>query len=241
MTSHDWFIEHRASWAARVLDPQDEQSFQDHLERCPECRTAVAELEGDLGLLSMGVKPVAPRPGFRREALDRIVGARRPRNRWILPTALAASLLVSLGINWNQRNRIGDLDARAVAAGRDVAAMRDTLSVERDAGAVMHASFVAGGTPCSITIIADAHTHRWNVVVNGLPPGKPGEKYQFWFITDDGMRQGVSIDAVPGRVATFLTGMPPGNAKVMGAALSVEPMENNGREMKGAALAKIMM
>ena len=241
MTSHDWFVEHRSAWVARVLDPEEERSFRDHLDRCAECRAAVAQLEQELGMLSMGVKPVAPRPGFRREALDRIVGARRRRNTWVLPTALAASLLVSLGVNFRQRSELADLGARAAEMGTSVAAMQDTLSIERNAGQVMHASFDVGGAPGSLTIIADGNTHRWNVVVNGLPPAKPGQKYQFWFITDDGMRRGVSIDAVTGRVASFLTGMPPGNAKVMGAALSVEPMEGDGREMKGAPLAKIMM
>ncbi len=241
MTSHDWFIEHRAAWVARALDAEEEGSYRDHLARCAECRDAVAELERDLGWLSMGVEPVAPRPGFRREALDRVVGARRRRHDWILPAALAASLLISLSLNWRQRGRIAALDAGNAATGTSVAALRDTLSVERDAAQVLHADFATSGVPCSITIIADDHTHRWSVVVHGLPPARPGEKYQFWFITDDGMRRGVTIDAVPGRVASFLTGMPPGNARVMGAALSVEPAENQGSEMKGSALAKIMM
>ncbi|HEY4321958.1 MAG TPA: anti-sigma factor [Gemmatimonadales bacterium] len=241
MTSHDWFIEHRTAWIARALDAEEETSYRDHLARCAECRDAVAELQREFGWLSMGVEPVAPRPGFRREALDRIVGARRRRRSWILPTALAASLLLSLGVNGYQRARIVALDASTAVTQTSVVALRDTLSVQRDAGQVMHADFAASGAPCSITIIADGHTHRWDVVVHGLPPAQPGQKYQFWFITDDGMRQGVSIDAVPGRVSTFLTGMPPGHARVMGAALSIEPRENDGTEMQGAELAKIMM
>lgn len=242
MTSHDWYVEHRASWVARALDTEEARSFADHLKRCPECREAVAELERDLSWLPLGVAPVAPRPGFRRDILDRIVGARRhSRWGWVVPAALAASLLISLGVIRGQHQRLEVVSGELANRDATLAALRDTLSVEHDAAQVVHASFAAAGKACNITIIADPHTHRWNVVVHGLPPANAGETYQFWFITDDGMRRGVAIDAVTGRVASFVTDMPPGNAKVMGAALSIERAESRGGPMKGTELTKIMM
>jgi hypothetical protein len=240
MTAHDWFLEHRSAWVARALDDEEARSFRDHLKRCPDCRAAVAELEGELAWLPMGVVPVAPRPGFRREALDRALG-RRPSRGWMLPLALAASLLVALGLVYRLDRRVGALEADVAAQRTALAALEDTMSVERHASRVLNASFAMNGEQGGMMILADEHTHRWSVVVHGLPPAKVGEKYQFWFITDGGMRQGVTLEVVAGKVATFTTGMPPGNARVMGAALSVEPMDNGGSEMKGPELAKIML
>ena len=240
MTAHDWFLEHRAAWVARALDADEARSFRDHLKRCPDCRAAVAELEGELAWLPMGVAPVAPRPGFRREALDRALG-RKARRGWILPLALAASLLVAVGLLFQLERRIGALEDDVAAERTALAALQDTMSVARQAGRMLHASFAMDGKTCGMMILADEHTHRWSVVVHGLPPARAGEKYQFWFITDGGMKQGVALEVVPGKVATFTTGMPPGGARVMGAALSVEPMDNGGPEMKGPELAKIML
>ena len=240
MTAHDWFLEHRAAWVARALDAEEARSFRDHLKRCPDCRAAVAELEGELAWLPMGVAPVAPRPGFRREALERALGQKAGRG-WMLPLALAASLLVAVGLVFQLERRIGALEDDVAAQRTALAALRDTVSVERHASRVLNASFAMDGEQAGMMILADEHTHRWSVVVHGLPPAKAGEKYQFWFITDGGMKQGVALEVVPGKVATFTTGMPPGDAKVMGAALSVEPMDNGGPEMKGPELAKIML
>lgn len=240
MTAHDWFIEHRAAWVARALDREEEASFRDHVARCPDCRAAVAELERELAWLPMGVAPVAPRPGFRREALERALGQKAGRG-WMLPLALAASLLVAVGLVFQLERRIGALEDDVAAQRTALAALRDTVSVERHASRVLNASFAMDGEQAGMMILADEHTHRWSVVVHGLPPAKAGEKYQFWFITDGGMKQGVALEVVPGKVATFTTGMPPGGARVMGAALSVEPMDNGGPEMKGPELAKIML
>lgn len=241
MTAHDWFIEHRADWVARALDGEEERSFRDHLRRCPDCRAAVAELERDLAWLPMGVKPVAPRPGFRRAALERALGPRRRRFGWALPAGLAASLLLAFGIIFRQEGRITKLEVEMASQRATLAAEMDTMSVAREASRILHTTFAMNGQTCGLMIMADDRTHRWNVVVHGLPPAKPGEKYQFWFITDDGMKQGRMVEVEPGRVASFTTGMPEGNARVMGAALSVEPMDNGGPEMKGPELAKLML
>ena len=240
MTAHDWFIEHRAAWVARALDGEEERSFRDHLRRCPDCRGAVAELERDLSWLPMGVEPVAPRPGFRRKALERALGRRR-NVAWILPAALAASLLLAFGIILRQEQRITRLEEAMSSQQARLAAEMDTMSVARHASRILHATFAMNGQTCGLMIMADERTHRWNVVVHGLPPAKPGEKYQFWFITDGGMKQGRMVEVEAGRVASFTTGMPAGNARVMGAALSVEPMDNGGPKMMGPELAKLML
>ena len=42
MTAHDWYIENRAGFVARSLEPGEERTFRDHLIRCEECSREVA-------------------------------------------------------------------------------------------------------------------------------------------------------------------------------------------------------
>ncbi len=70
---------------------------------------------------------------------------------------------------------------------------RDTLGIMQEAGMVRHASISMGDKQGGLLIFADERTHRWNVVVYGLPASAPGEVCQFWFITESGMVQGVEV------------------------------------------------
>ena len=90
-----------------------------------------------------------------------------------------------------------DASAHLAAATQALDAARDTLSVLRNTRKVMHASVQMDGRKGGITILADPVSHRWNVVVHDLPRLPPGEHYQFWFITDDGMVRGTEFDTSP--------------------------------------------
>ena len=37
MNAHDWYVENRAAFVARSLEPGEERTFRDHLVRCEEC------------------------------------------------------------------------------------------------------------------------------------------------------------------------------------------------------------
>jgi hypothetical protein len=92
-----------------------------------------------------------------------------------------------------------------------------------------------------LMIFADVRTHRWNVVVHGLPPAAPGEVYQFWFICANGMVRSVEVhpsEAVP----AFVTlGMPSMGGEVKGAALSVEQQGEQSPEPKGKMLVHLIL
>jgi hypothetical protein len=88
-------------------------------------------------------------------------------------------------------------------------------------------------------IFQDAVSHRWCVIVHGLPPAPAGNKYQFWFITESGMVRSVEVDADMRRPAFMTLPMPGVPAPVMGAALTVEPMVNRTNEPEGVTLAHV--
>ncbi|MBA3342951.1 MAG: anti-sigma factor [Gemmatimonadaceae bacterium] len=242
MTAHDWYVEHCVDFVTRTLDSGDETSFADHLRRCEECKAAVQSIERDFAWLPMGAPPVRPRPGFRRQILRDVLGDRQPAwRRWIVPIALAASVLIAFGLYVSER-RESDRIARALSTRTgELMALRDSLSVMRQAARVLQASISMNGHEGGLLIFADDVSHRWNVVVHGLPPAPPGETYQFWFICSDGMVRGATVTSEPGRPVFLTLGMPAEGGTVIGAALTMEPKSNRSPEPRGKELAHMLL
>ena len=246
MTPHEWFIEHRVAYATRTLDQDEVRSFGAHLADCEECRRELARIEEDLRWLPMGARPVAPSAGFPRRAVDHIL-ERRPSRRpgWVLPAALAASALLAVGGWYLGRSPVGVLRQQLREQHALAAALRDTLSIMR-AGRVLQASVEMDGARGGVLIFADEVTHRWNVVIHGLPPAPAGHRYQFWFVCADGedqMVRGTEVNADTRRPTMFTTGMPQPQAcpTVKGAALTEEPMPDVQGPPRGKALAHLML
>jgi anti-sigma-K factor RskA len=239
---HDWFVEHRVEYATRILDDDDIATFEAHLVHCEECRREVSRIEADLAWLPMSLPPVAPRPGLRRRIIQHVLDdATAARPRWFLPAAFAASVLCAFA-GWTAgRHRAQALEAEVVALENRTAALEDTLSVIRRAGRVLQANLEVGGRRGGLVIFADETTHRWSVVVHGLPPAPPGTGYQFWFICTDGMVRGSAmLDADTGSMM-FTTGMPKTGGTVLGAALTMEPLDAASGPPRGKQLAHLML
>lgn len=240
MTAHDWYVENRAGFIARSLEPGEERTFRDHLVRCSECTGEVERLERELAWLPMGVTPVAPPPGFARQMAGEILD--RP-NRWRrrVPVALAASLaLVAGGAALAARHQDRDLRTRLAARETQLTALEDTLSVLRRANNVLQTQISMNGHQGGLLIFQDAVSHRWCVIVHGLPPAPSGSMYQFWFITETGMVRSVEVDADMRRPAFMTLPMPGVSAPVMGAALTVESVVDHSDEPKGLTLAHVV-
>ncbi len=242
MTAHDWFIEHRTAYVTRTLEPEEERSFADHLRGCEECRREVAAVEHELAWLPMGAAPAAIRPGLARQIYE---GALEPRRARVLrraaPWAMAASILFAAAVWTASHRRVEALAATLDVRDRRLAALTDTLSVMRQASRVLQASITMDGHQGGMMIFADERTHRWNVVVHGLPPAPKGEMYQFWFVSEDGMVRGVQMDLRNPHPAFFTVGMPSTGGKVMGAALTMETVSATGATPPGRMLAHLML
>ncbi len=260
MMAHDWFIERRTEYAAQVLEPAEMVLFAEHLRRCPECPAAVKQIEADLAWLPMAAAPATLRPGLQADILHHAVGrSSRGVRRWWLPLGVAASLVSGL-IGWQIGQRSASTPsapattalaaaerpvvATTVAAQgitRELAALQDTLSIMKQAAKVMQAKIMMNGTEGGIVIFADAKTHRWNVVVHGLPTPRNG-RYQFWFICADGMVRGAEVNVDPAKPMIFTTGMPvPAQGAVLGAALTIEPMDRHAGPPRGKTLAHLLL
>lgn len=243
MSTHDWFIEQRTAFVTRTLEPDEERAFREHLQGCVDCQEEVARAEQELRWLPMGAAPVAPRPGLTHSLVQETLGTRRPAPRGLVPAVLAASLVLALGA-WFWAYRAvhafeGQLASERERLGRELMLARDTLGIIRQAAMVRHTSIVKGEMRGGMLIFADERTHRWNVVIYGLPASRAGETCQFWFITEQGMVRSVEVKTDGLRPAFLTLGMPPGDAVVRGAALTMEPEGSSGAAPKGPELAHL--
>jgi anti-sigma-K factor RskA len=241
--AHDWFVEHRVEYATRILDGDDITTFEAHLVHCEDCRREVSRIETDLAWLPMSLPPAAPRPGLRRHIIQHILDDTRAAGpRWLLPAAaVAASMLLVLGGWAAGHQRTQALTVEVTALRNRTAALEDTLSVIRRAGRVLQTSVELGDRRGGLVIFTDETTHRWSVVVHGLPPAPPGTGYQFWFICADGMVRGSALLASGAGSMMFTTGMPETGGAVLGAALTVEPLGAATGPPRGRELAHVML
>lgn len=241
MTAHDWYAENRAAFVARSLESGEERTFRDHLVRCEPCTRAVEQLEREVGWLPMGVAPVTPSPDFSRRMAAQVFD-RPDRWRRRVPLALAAGVaLIAAGTALTARNEGRDLRALLATRQGQLMALEDTLSVLRRANTVLHTQISMNGhEQGGLMIFQDASSHRWCVIVHGLPPAPTGNVYQFWFITETGMVRSVEVDADMQRPAFMTLPMPGVAAPVMGAALTMEPAFARTSEPKGVTLAHVV-
>jgi hypothetical protein len=241
MTVHDWYVENRVAFVARSLERGEERTFRDHLVRCEPCTREVARLERELAWLPMGVMPVAPPPHFGRRMATEILD-RPGRWRRRIPLAVAAGVaLVAGGAALGSRNEGRELRGLLAARESQLGALQDTLSILRRANMVLQTQISMNGRQQGgMLIFQDAVSHRWCVIVHGLPPAPSGSVYQFWFITEGGMVPSVEVNADTRRPAFLTLPMPGVAAPVTGAALTMEPAMNRSSEPKGITLAHVV-
>lgn len=247
MRAHDWFIEHRLDLVARALEPEDEALFRDHLARCDECAREIERAGAELRWLPMAAGPVAPRPGFARRVLDEVVGPRPAAwRRWLWPLATAASLAGATVLGIEAARRGAELtalraerDSIVAQHGAELAAVRDTLSVVQRAERILQASIIMDGRRGGMLIFADETTHRWKVVVHGIPRAPKGERYTFWFITGDGMVRGAEVECDETTPGVVTLNMPPGARLIRGGSLTMEPVGGDPAVPRGKELAHL--
>jgi hypothetical protein len=239
MGAHDWYVENRWAYVTRTLESREERLFADHVAGCEECARDVARLERDVAWLPMGVRPVVPRPGFVRWLAEQVLRGTPRWRRLAPPIGAAALVLLASGVALQEHTRQAELEAFLADREKRLSALMDTLSVMRDAHRVIQEDIAMEGRRGGLVIFQDVTSHRWNVVVYGLPPAPAGSVYQFWLITKTGMVRSVELRLESNRPAFATMAMPKAPGPVMGAALTVEPATSRAQEPSGPELAHI--
>ncbi len=240
MTPHDWYVDNRLAFATRMLERKEESLFANHLSRCEECRTAVAQLERDLTWLPMGAAPVPLRPGLTHDLMQGVLGRGRTRSwQWIPALAAAAALVVALAVWTETRREIGSLRSALEARQGRLRATEDSLSAILGAERVLQETVRGPGYEGGFLLFYDQDTQRWNVVVHDLPPARAGEAYRLWFVTDRGLLPGPELQA-NGQRPTFLTLSATGpSGDFVGAVLTVGPAGAPSDRPHGVELARL--
>lgn len=238
MTPHDWYVENRAAFVARALESREERLFADHLIRCEECTREVATLQHDLGPLPMAVAPVAPRPGLSHQLAEGVLRRRAGWSQVGPALAAAAAIVLAVGLGVRERRALSAAELAVADRDRELAALRDTLSIMRQAHVVQR-DIAMDGHKGGLVIFDDPISHRWNVVMHGLPPAPADSVYQFWFITQSGMVRSVELRCDADRPAFATVGMPNAPGAVMGAAVTVEAAASRTAEPTGPMLAHV--
>lgn len=191
-----------------VLDalPGDERDlFEEHLDRCPECRAEAAELFAAAAHLGQAVAVVPP-AALRQRVLagvevTRQVGpgaplaSRAARARWPLALAAAAVLVVvaALGALALQADSRADRAERLAA----VVSAPDAQTVEISGD---------GGT---MRLIASPGHDRSVIVAEGMAPPEAGKVYALWFQRDGHMvPAGLFAPDASGSVRQEVEGVP---------------------------------
>ena len=173
--------------------------------------------------LGMAAHPRSPDPELKARVLGRAL--RLPRRIWPLAAAAAFLLAVGAGGGYWASRTIRGLRAERDTLSARLAALQDTVNsfIHGTATRLVQVPVSTGGRLGAVTIFADGARHRWLVRCDGLAPNEPDQAYQLWFITDKGMRTAAIMPMDEERPMVMALEMPGGDARVMGAAMSIEP------------------
>lgn len=170
----------------------------------------------------MSVAPRTPRPDARDVVLARALAVGR-RRRYPWAVAAAAVILAAGAAAWLGTSLARERRAAALLTAR-VQALQDTIGILRSPGTrVVQIPVSTNGQVGSVTIYADSVTHRWLVSCYHLAPNQPGEAYQLWFVTTQGMTSAALMPMTTPEPMIVGLETPRGAGAVTGAAMSIEP------------------
>jgi anti-sigma-K factor RskA len=198
-----------APYALDALDERERTEFERHLDRCPDCRRLLAELQEATTALAHA-ESVEPPVALRQRILDAARsenGAKVipfPRRRWLFPAsavAAAAAAVVAVGVGLWATDLSRDLD-------------RERSAKESYARAV---ELLGGGA--TVTRLADAEggllvapDGEAALVVCGLQPAPEGKTYEAWVIEGETPRPAGLFRGGGGCPPVLLErGVPPGS------------------------------
>jgi anti-sigma-K factor RskA len=209
MDQHANWSDDAAAYALGALDPEEARRFEDHVQTCPECRTALAEMRTAVIALPLGAPQVEVPRQLRRQVLAEVKeDARMRRGQRGAPRRfpLGAGLVPALS---------GGAAVLAAAVIAIVAIAGGGTSIRTYPG---HVAFAHG----SASVRVGAGTP--DLVVRRMPAPPAGKVYEVWVARGgrpvatsalfDVNRSGAATVAVPaslrGASAVLVTAEPRG-------------------------------
>lgn len=179
---HDRYAELAAGYALHALEPDDEQTFVDHLAGCATCQADVRTGQDTLAALALTLPGTPPR-GLREAILDSAradhlppaaptLGGRGTRRAapWLLAAAASVAIVALAATNLTLRGRVRDTRAELAATRAVIAcvAPRCTSRWLASPDGTRHAVLLDDGTSARL-------------VIDTLPRNDPGrDMYVLW-------------------------------------------------------------
>ena len=201
-------------FALGVLDGDARADVVLHLDRCPACRTVVAELAETADAIALLAPEAEPPPGFEQRVLEAVAGAER-RRRWrtaklVAVVAAAAAIVSVVGV------RVID-ETRGPSTSVAAPALASVPMVGADGQRVGRLDVVDDGTVASLSL----------TVGYALADGE----YRVVLVDGDGARQGLgTVRVVSG------SGSWSGSARLGSTAAKLALVDPTGRERCWAEL-----
>ncbi|GHH37125.1 anti-sigma factor [Streptomyces candidus] len=182
-----------AAYALNALDPAERDAFGDHLRRCDDCRTEVAEFGATAARLARAVAQDPP-PPVKQRTISAIDGVRQLPPRVPVPTpatsltgsprrrtgslALAACLAAAASLGglaaW-QHQQNADSQQRALQVRQQLDAVGAVLAAPDSRTA--HGRTANGALT---SVVTSDRQHKAVFTATGLPDPAPGKTYQLW-------------------------------------------------------------
>jgi anti-sigma-K factor RskA len=215
------------AYAVDALDDVERARFEAHLAECADCRAEVDSLREAAAMLG-SAEQLAPPPALRGRLLEDVsrvrplpprsggTGAARStwRRAWLPTLAIAASVLLVLGLVTAVWRPWQDDGAARPSAAERVLAAPDAQRVEKD----MH------GTP--VTVVRSMRERRAVLLVNGMPAPPAGRAYELWFQTPKGEMVPAGVLPAGPDHAFLLDG---DATEAVGVGITVEPKAGSDR------------
>jgi len=206
-----------AGYVLDVLEPEEHDTFELHLERCTVCREELASLRWAAASLAFAAEGVVPPPALlpallrraRRETLGTVVSLRHrfalPASVGLAATAAAAALVLGIWLASVSSSLDGERSARQAES--------DALAIVASPGAKRVPLRGARGA------IVVTPERMAALVVAELPRAPSGKTYEAWVVAAGAPRPAGIFAGGPDHSIVVLTRPVPRNARV---AVSVE-------------------
>ncbi|MFD2707147.1 anti-sigma factor [Salibacterium lacus] len=190
------------------LTEEEKQAFEHHLQECEECRRELQEFENAAGDIPFHVKQVDPPEGLKGRVLGHVLAEEQhnepvqsaPKTTWNKAKwwggALAAGLLLSLGMNMYTTSQLQDLSTENQELEQELSDTRTALSElqEEENGAspgtqdsIQTATFLPsneGGSAGTAALVEQNGTAELLVQAQSMEELENEEVYQVWLFED---------------------------------------------------------